>query len=42
MAFSHFGTTNELTCKTTAEKITLFQLMWTLVLAQQSSVEDLD
>ena len=24
MAFSHFGTENELTCKTTTEKITLF------------------
>jgi hypothetical protein len=42
MAFSHFGTTNELTCKTTAEKINLFRLMWTLVLVQPSTIEDLD
>jgi hypothetical protein len=42
MAFSHFGTKNELTCKTTAEKINLFRLMWTLVLVQPSTIEDLD
>ena len=42
IAFDRLGIEDELVCKTTAEKIALFQLMWTLVIVRPSTIEDLD